>query len=151
MTDAVMFAEAEMLISGLTLFSKGITRRYRPYAYNENLSDRKRSSEHASQSFWSGHTSSAFTMAVFTGYVFQNRNPESRYVKPVWITGISLATATGILRVSSGNHFPSDVIAGAVAGSIVGWIVPRLHNERTNVSIIPFSGYENGLRVKFEF
>ena len=63
-TDITMFVEGEILISGLTQCAKGISQRYRPYAYNENLSVEKRSSKHASQSFWSGHTSTAFMMAA---------------------------------------------------------------------------------------
>ena len=151
-TDVTMFIEAEILISGLTQCAKGISQRYRPYAYNENLSVEKRSSKHASQSFWSGHTSTAYMMAAFTGYVYQNRNPESHLIKPVWITGITLATATGILRISSGNHFPSDVIVGAVAGSLVGWIVPRIHRERSHsLSIVPFIDDTTGMRLRCNF
>ncbi|MFC1693121.1 phosphatase PAP2 family protein [Candidatus Latescibacterota bacterium] len=130
-TDMVMFVESETLIIGLTKCAKGLSRRLRPYAYNTNLSSEMRGSKNASMSFWSGHASLAFTTAVLTGYVFQNRHPRSRFIKPVWITGISLATATSVLRVRSGNHFPSDVIVGAAVGSFVGWIVPRLHQEKT--------------------
>ena len=151
-TDITMLAEAEILVSGLTQCAKGISQRYRPYAYNENLSVEKRSSKHASQSFWSGHTSTAYMMAAFTGYVYQNRHPGSRLIKPVWITGLTLATATGILRVSSGNHFPSDVIVGAVAGSLVGWIVPQIHRERSHsLSIVPFIDDTTGLRLWCNF
>ncbi len=36
----------------------------------------------------------------------------------------------GVLRVWSGNHYPSDVIAGAAVGSFIGWLVPRMHKGK---------------------
>ncbi len=151
-TDVTMFVEAEILISGLTQYAKSVSQRYRPYAYNENLSAEKRSSKHASQSFWSGHTSTAFMMAAFSGYVFQNRNPGSRLIKPVWITGMTLATATSILRVQSGNHFPSDVIVGAVAGSFIGWLIPWIHKEKSHsISLTTNVAGINGVGLLYHY
>lgn len=136
LTDVVMFIKSETLIVGLTKCAKGLSKRPRPYANNTDLSYEKRSSRNASLSFWSGHASLAFTTAVFTGYVYQNRHPGSRFIMPVWITGISFATATSILRVRSGNHFPTDVIVGAAVGSFIGWIIPRMHQEKnTSLSL----------------
>jgi membrane-associated phospholipid phosphatase len=40
---------------------------------------------------------------------------------------LSTAVVTGIFRVTSGNHFPTDVLAGALAGSIVGYTIVCLH------------------------
>ena len=38
-----------------------------------------------------------------------------------------LATAVSALRVASGKHWPTDVVAGAAVGSAIGWVVPFLH------------------------
>ena len=126
-----MFVECETAIIGLTKCAKSLSKRPRPYAYNTDLSYEKRESRNASLSFWSGHASLAFTTAVFSGYVFQNRHPGSRLIMPVWITGICFATATSVLRVRSGNHFPSDIVVGAAVGSFIGWIIPRIHKEKS--------------------
>jgi len=37
------------------------------------------------------------------------------------------ATATGILRVVADEHYFTDVAAGAAAGALVGYLVPRLN------------------------
>ncbi len=40
---------------------------------------------------------------------------------------MTLTSFVSIERVRAGEHFPTDVIAGAVAGAGVGTIVPHLH------------------------
>jgi membrane-associated phospholipid phosphatase len=40
---------------------------------------------------------------------------------------VAAAAVVGALRVSSGEHFPSDVSVGALAGVAAGWGVPALH------------------------
>ena len=140
LTDAVMFFETEACIIGLTQCVKGLSQRARPYVYNKDIAIIKRESSGSFMSFWSGHTSHAFAIATFCGYVYHNRYPASRLIIPIWISGLSCATATGVLRIRSGNHFPSDVIVGAISGTLMGWIVPRLHlsrNNQQNITLIP--------------
>jgi membrane-associated phospholipid phosphatase len=81
----------------------------------------------ASGSFYSGHTSAAFTVAVFTGMVYDAAHPGSSYSTAVWAGALGAATLMGVLRVAAGKHYPSDVVVGAVMGSLVGWLVPTLH------------------------
>jgi len=45
----------------------------------------------------------------------------------VGLVGGGLAGATSALRVTAGQHFPSDVIAGAGIGIVTGVAVPLLH------------------------
>lgn len=60
-------------------------------------------------SFPSGHTSTAFAVAISLGYFF-----------PVTIAPlISLAILVGISRIYLGVHYPSDVLVG----SIIAWAV----------------------------
>jgi membrane-associated phospholipid phosphatase len=132
LSDVVLFAEAESMIVGITRCAKGLSERPRPFVYNSTLSLEKRQKKSSYESFWSGHASLAFMTAVFTGYVYQNHHPGSNLILPVWITGLSCATATSILRVSSGNHFPSDVIVGAAVGSCIGWFIPWIHKKKNN-------------------
>jgi len=152
LTDIAMFLEAQTLVVGMTKCAKGLSERPRPYVYNTDLPLGKRRRRVSFESFWSGHASLSFTTAVFSGYVFQNRHPESSLVMPVWIAGIGCATATSILRVASGNHFPSDVIVGAAVGSFIGWLVPSMHREG-NVSFTVETEIDNrrGLGVTYIF
>jgi membrane-associated phospholipid phosphatase len=40
-------------------------------------------------------------------------------------TALGLATATGLLRVTSNNHYLSDIVVGAVIGLSMGYLLPR--------------------------
>jgi membrane-associated phospholipid phosphatase len=137
--DALMYAESLMFMGGLTWLSKAVFGRPRPYAYRAAEAGESVLSPNAVRSFFSGHTAVAFNGAVFAGMVFQKRYPDSDWIKPVWAFGLTAATATAVLRVMSGNHFPTDVIAGAVVGSLTGWLIPRLHARSRN---------ENGLSLR---
>jgi hypothetical protein len=149
--NAVMYGETLLLEQGMTDLAKGTARRSRPYAYDASLPVSIRSERNASMSFWSGHTAGAFASAVFAGYVFQAENPESRFVAPVWAAGLTVASLTGVLRVRAGQHFPSDVLAGAAAGSFAGWIVPRLHRSGKGALRVGALGGDPGVRVLVSF
>ncbi len=127
--DFTMYVESVLYIQGLTFLSKAIFKRPRPYAYCLSESQNQHLDASAVRSFFSGHTAVAFNGVVFAGTVFQRRNPHSSWIKPIWILGISVAAATAIFRVTSGNHFPTDVLAGALFGSCTGYLIPHLHKE----------------------
>ena len=40
---------------------------------------------------------------------------------------LTFATATGVLRVMSDQHYATDVLAGMAAGGLAGWLNPKLH------------------------
>ncbi len=37
------------------------------------------------------------------------------------------ASGVGVLRIDSGSHFPTDVLAGAALGAGIGWLVATVH------------------------
>jgi len=127
-TSVVMYGESVLLVYGLTMMTKALVHRPRPYAYNTE-SHWNRSSPEASASFFSGHTSLAFNGAVFSSLLYQKYNPDSGWIKPIWAGELTLATVTGVFRVLSGKHFPTDVIVGAAVGSFTGWFVLRIHEN----------------------
>jgi membrane-associated phospholipid phosphatase len=126
---AAMYAETMALNSGLTYLLKSYFLRSRPLAYNQNpdISRELKTSATARRSFPSGHTANAFASMVFLASVYQESHPDSRDTEWVWAACLASATTTGILRVASGRHFPTDVLAGAVFGTLIGWAVPHLH------------------------
>ncbi len=150
LTDVVMLAESMLLAQGLSRLAKGMIKRPAPFAYCADITGLDESNDDLTRSFFSGHTTTAFCGAVFAGTVFQTRHPDSPWVRPVWLIGFAAATATAVMRVTSGNHFPTDVLAGAVIGSLTGWIVPRLHrtsNHKQTITLEMSRGF--GLRMQF--
>jgi membrane-associated phospholipid phosphatase len=67
-------------------------------------------------SFPSGHTTSAFAAAIALGLMM----PRLRGAL------LLLASAIGISRVLVGQHYPSDVVAGAALGALVSFELARL-------------------------
>lgn len=75
-------------------------------------------------SFYSGHTSLAFSLAVSAGTVAHLRGYRAEPV--IWATGLTLAGATAYLRIAADAHYTSDVLTGAALGSLAGILVPLL-------------------------
>lgn len=65
------------------------------------------------QSFPSGHTATAFSMAVALSWAF----PRGR------VFFFSLAALAGLQRIVSNSHWPSDVLAGAAIGLLAATAV----------------------------
>jgi membrane-associated phospholipid phosphatase len=91
-------------------------------------------------SFPSGHTASAFTVAPILN---------SRFGWRVGVPAYALAVATGLGRVEDHWHFPSDVIAGATLGLIVGETVAR-HSSLPHLPENLYVG-SKGLGLQFGF
>ncbi len=68
---------------------------------------------------------SAFAAAVAAGTIADFHHLENR--KWIWASGLTFATATGVLRVMSDQHYATDVLAGMAAGGLAGWLNPKLH------------------------
>jgi membrane-associated phospholipid phosphatase len=68
------------------------------------------------RSFPSGHTSQAFFMATLLAQYFH---------AGVWVVFLlyAMATLVGITRIYVGAHYPRDVLAGAILGSVWGLLV----------------------------
>lgn len=139
LTVGVMYAQSVLLTCGLKNTLKGLIERNRPYMYSEDppldgIQDGDRLN-----SFPSGHAAYAFNGAVFTSVVFSEYFPDSPWRVPVIAGSMGAAVATGILRVESGCHFLSDVLAGAALGSLTGYFIPRIHRNRCDppVSLTP--------------
>jgi len=151
-TIGVMYAESLLITSGLNGTVKNIAQRNRPYTYNPDVSVSEKKEEDAVLSFYSGHTVNAFNSAVFVSTVFADYYPESSWRYFVWGTTLSAASLTGYLRYKAGMHYPTDIITGAVIGSVTGWLIPVLHHPGSrNISFQIIAGEENMIAVVLSF
>lgn len=122
-----MYTESFVLGLGLKELAKHFIERKRPYMYADGWpsAEYKKGGEW-NESFFSGHTTYAFTAASFTSYAFCKMFPDSDYKIPVIASSFAFATAVGIMRMTSGCHFATDVLAGAAVGTLSGFLVPFL-------------------------
>jgi len=105
---------------------KGIFPRVRPYAYHDGaLSDELL--EEARESFPSGHAALAFSAAASFATLALSTAPDDPATPWLVAGGFAMATGASALRVASGNHFITDVAAGAALGSAIGWATAALH------------------------
>jgi membrane-associated phospholipid phosphatase len=152
-TVALMFAESIFFLSGFTYITKATVGRRRPYVYNTDLSVEERYSmggNDAYFSFFSGHTAAAFTAATFLSKVISDIHGDSIWTKLLWGSSLTVAALTGYARVKAGKHYPTDVIAGAVVGFAIGYLVPTLHKKKkkNHVSLV-ISHNRIGLSLQF--
>ena len=133
----IKYAQVLGITNGLTLLSKNLITRYRPYTYQDNLDIDTRRSHDGRNSFFSGHTAMAFSSAVFLAYNFE-KSDNPRYAKNIlWLSSIALASSTGYLRIIAGKHFLTDVIVGALIGSTVAILISESYHKNfivTNTS-----------------
>ncbi|MBK7830619.1 phosphatase PAP2 family protein [Nannocystis sp.] len=129
-SDAVVLLETFAVNYAATNVVKFAVRRPRPYSYDPDSEVADPTANDARLSFFSGHASTTFAMAAAYASLFQARHPRSRWIAPVWVIGMSLASTTAIARVAAGKHFWTDVITGAVVGSAIGVAIPALHRRR---------------------
>ncbi len=146
LSDMVIYCETMYLQAGITKWCKFLTKRNRPYTYNDQADSSRQDNRDARFSFVSMHTTTAFSAAVFGSYLYQERG--GQYPTLFWIANLSLAAATGILRVASGDHFPTDIICGAIIGSAFGYLIPILHRVKDSKVSFRFTGNSIFLSMK---
>ncbi len=140
--EMVAFAEAFGATTTLTFTTKLVVGRERPmYAL-----DREPGAEpepDAYQSFFSGHTSSAFCIAAFAARdlgdwlvsgPLQEAGGISRTLVGRVLPGLVLygaATVVGVSRIVDQKHYLSDVLTGALVGTAIANGVYARHFDRT--------------------
>lgn len=161
-TYGLMYAETIALTYGIKELCKNLVIRQRPYLYFKGYPVEEVSNGDYCRSFLSGHTSLAFASATYLTTVLcleredvsgdgssQGRGLLGSFKWPVIATSYALATAIATTRVLSGNHYITDVLAGALLGSLCGLAVPLLHtiNSDTFSAHISPAGVYVGVRI----
>ena len=128
-TIGTMYVETLLIANGIKEWTKLLVYRARPYMYFDDFPQSKLEDGDWNCSFPSGHTTLAFAGAAFTTMVFCRCFPDSNWKYAVAGASFGVAALTGALRMASGNHFLTDVLAGAFIGTTCGIVVPYLHTQ----------------------
>jgi membrane-associated phospholipid phosphatase len=129
--DAVIILESMILAADVNQLVKMTAGRERPFVHALPEEDKPLTEDPADNnlSFYSGHTTFAFSLAVSAGTVATLRR--YRLAPVIWAVGLTTATATGWLRMAADKHYFTDVALGAITGAAFGFSVPWLHRSRT--------------------
>lgn len=95
-------------------------------------------------SFYSLHTSTVASLWATASYIsfVRDYNPVEKWV----VLGVGAAFTASVAgeRIASLDHFPTDVLAGGMAGLGVGLLVPHLHRS-SNLRVVPAVSTDGGL------
>jgi hypothetical protein len=146
----LMYLEAQMMqgfLYGYAPFGPSGTDRLRPRAYYEQVEFGRRTSGNTQNSTFSGHTSVAATGFYFYAKIITDYNPDLTGGQKALIYGAASVPGivTGILRVKSLNHFPTDTAIGLGVGAFSGIMIPEFHRwwqkkHKTKAMVTPMYG-----------
>ena len=130
---ALLYGETVLITDGLTLLTKRVFKRPRPFVYNEQADINKKLNREAKYSFFSGHTSITAANCFFFAKVYSDYYPDSELKPWIWGTAAVIPAITGYLRVRAGKHYASDVMTGYAVGGLLGFLIPHVHKvDRSN-------------------
>jgi len=141
---AALWAESAGVTQGLTTLLKNSVSRPRPFTYQDEAQRPDDSiydveDDRAFRSMPSGHASTAWCGAALLWMDPWLEAPDATWKRraAVSFAGATIAMATGALRVEAGQHFPTDVAAGAAIGAASGTLVPLLHGYTDHGHAVP--------------
>lgn len=127
--EGMIYAEAQILSSGLDLWVRSLRVHPRPLVYDGSAPASERLSGEASGSFYSGHANAAFLAATYFSYTWSLRHPGDESNRLVWIGTMTAAAGVAGLRIAAGKHYLSDVLVGAATGTGFGLLFPWMHRR----------------------
>jgi len=135
--DALLISESVAIAMVMNQTVKFIVGRERPFVHALPEADKPHTAHPSDNnvSFYSGHATFAFALAVSGGTVASMRR--YRLAPWIWGAGLSLGVATAYLRVAADRHYASDVTVGALLGSATGFAVPYLFHRPGRVVVAP--------------
>jgi len=133
---AMMDIEAMGFNAMLNGLVAGLTSRQRPYRARCNNTSLERihdcRQDRRYRSFFSGHTSTAFTIAGLTcsHHAHLPLYGGGAADRIACATSFLMAGTIGLLRVASDQHYTTDVLTGAAIGTLTGLGMPWLFHYR---------------------
>lgn len=126
----VIMGESLLLSSGLTNAVKVMAHRPRPYVFDTEVPPPLRMRADAYRSFWSGHAANAASLSVACATLVDRSGASPAARTTAWVAAGAVPITMAWLRVRAGRHFPTDVLAGCIAGALVGVAVPYFHRPQ---------------------
>ena len=127
----------------ITNIVKMTVKRQRPDSFYKTRAD----AEDSFRSFFSGHTSTTFALGTSNAILLSEAYPDKRNL--IWFANLSLATATGYLRIAGDKHYLSDVLCGGIVGYFVAKYAHKKRNRKE--AILGFSFYEKHPVINLSF
>lgn len=135
------FWENNLIIAEATSTTVALTQAVKPWVARERPAVRYRVHEwerygpsEKNASFFSGHSSFAFALAVSSGTVSSLRG--YRLASVVWAVGLPVAAFTAYSRVAADAHYLSDVLVGTAFGAGMGFALPYFSHAPTSRSVV---------------
>ncbi len=121
--DLLVYAEVIAINSAANIVVKSVVARPVPRVYTSLFPELQREAR-GYGSFYSGHC--AHTTGALAAAAVMGRLRGRKGIWP-WMLVAGGATLISATRVGAGRHFFTDVVAGSLAGAVIGALVPRLH------------------------
>lgn len=118
--DTIPILETVAISQAVTQVVKYSVGRQRPFVHYTNPT----ASTDDNLSFWSGHSTLAFSVVTSAGLLAHWRGASTEPV--IWGVGLPLAAATAYLRIAGDKHYFTDVTMGSLIGVAAGLTIPRL-------------------------
>lgn len=125
-----MYGEAASINLGMTVITKSLFRRPRPFVFNSEVLMEEKLTRNAKTSFVSGHASLTALNCFFVAQVYSDFYPDNKWKPVVWGAAATIPAVTGYLRVAAGKHYPTDVATGYIMGATIGILVPHFHKNK---------------------
>lgn len=126
---ALTIGEAMVFTGVVTQLAKYAVARARPYAYYGNYY----SDPDSRLSFFSGHTSYSFALAMSSAMLLAESYPQQSAL--IYIVATTLALLPGYLRIAADKHYFSDVLTGAIIGTGIAYGVTRLQLSSNSTQV----------------
>lgn len=117
---ALTIGEAAVVTGVITQVAKFSAARGRPFAYYSN----DYSSPDSKLSFFSGHTSYSFALALSSAMLLSESYPQ--YSAGIYSASLLIAALPGYLRIAADKHYLTDVLTGAIVGSAIAYGITRM-------------------------
>lgn len=127
--DALVLVETVAVQAALNQLVKFVVGRERPFVHALPAGEKGTTQQPSDNnlSFYSGHSSLAFSLAVASGMVARQRG--YRMAPVIWAVALPLAASVAYLRMAADKHYLSDVLVGAAVGAALGFAVPHFLHE----------------------